>query len=108
MTSSKRLSRIMSWTVLGLTVTMLLAPLSGHAEEQNSNDITRLRHELQVLRKEAETKHMVIARMQERLDALEHRMRAEVQRPTQETLVDLMPALRTERTAQATNRLWGG
>jgi hypothetical protein len=50
----------------------------------------------------------MILRMQERLDALEHTMRSEVQRPTEEQLTALKQELRTEMTAKAEDRLWGG
>ena len=99
--------RIAGWTILALTMIMLLTPLSGHAEEQSGNEINRLRRELQLLREEAETKHAMMTRMQERLDALEQRMRAEVQR-TEDTLTPLTQELRTETTGGATARLWGG
>lgn len=96
------------WTMLALSVTILLSPLSGYAEEQSGNDMSRLKRDLQLLREETETKNAMMTRLQERLDALEHTMRSDIRRPAEEQLITLKQELRTEMVAKAEDRLWGG
>lgn len=62
-----------------------------------------------MLRDEVQTKNNVIKRMQERLEALETKIQAEVPRPVEEKMTALKEEMKTELAAKAeTSRLSGG
>ena len=98
------------WTIFAL---LLLTPLfslfTGNAEGQTRTELNQLKRELQVLREEAQTKNDMIKRMQERLDALETKIQAEVPRPVEEKMTALKEEMKTELTAKAeASKLSGG
>ncbi len=93
--------RKLGWTVLALFLTPLLSPLIGSAEGQTRNEMSQLKHELQALREEVETKNTMVKRMQQRLEALETKMQVEIQRPVEEKLKALKEGMKTEMAAKA-------
>ena len=101
--------RKVGWTVLALFLTPLLLPLIGSAEAQTRNEMSQLKHELQALREEVETKNTMVKRMQQRLEALETKMQVEIQRPVEEKLKVLKEGMKTEMAAKAESpKLLGG
>lgn len=101
--------RKLGWTVLALFLTPLLSPLIGSAEAQTRNEMSQLKHELQALREEVETKNTMVKRMQQRLEALETKMQVEIQRPVEEKLKVLKEGMKTEMAAKAESpKLSGG
>lgn len=99
----------LGWTVLALFLTPLLSPLIGSAEAQTRNEMSQLKHELQALREEVETKNTMVKRMQQRLEALETKMQVEIQRPVEEKLKVLKEGMKTEMAAKAESpKLSGG
>lgn len=99
----------LGWTVLALFLTPLLSPLIGSAEAQTRNEMSQLKHELQALREEVETKNTMVKRMQQRLEALETKMQVEIQRPVEEKLKVLKEGMKAEMAAKAESpKLLGG
>lgn len=98
------------WTVFALLLSMPLFSLFiGNAEGQTRSELNQLKQELQMLRDEVQTKNNVIKRMQERLEALETKIQAEVPRPVEEKMTALKEEMKTELAAKAeTSRLSGG
>src|SRR5574337_560398 len=97
------------WTALALLLTPLLSPLIGNAEAQTRSEMSQLKHELQALREEVETKNDMIKRMQQRLEALETKMQVEIQRPAEEKLTAMKEEMNTELAASAeSSKLLGG
>lgn len=101
--------RNVGWAILALFLTPLFSPFAGNAEGQTRNEMNQLRQELQTLREEVETKNDMLKRMQRRLDALETKMQAEIQRPAEEKLTVLKEQMRTHVAAREESpKLWGG
>ncbi|PTL35557.1 hypothetical protein CLG94_07180 [Candidatus Methylomirabilis limnetica] len=101
--------RKLGWAVLALFLTPLLSPLIGSAEAQTRNEMSQLKHELQALREEVETKNTLVKRMQQRLEALETKMQVEIQRPVDEKLKVMKEEIKTEMAAKAESpKLLGG
>lgn len=101
--------RKVGWAILALFLTPLLSPFTGNAEGQTRNEMSQLRRELQAVREEVEAKNEMIQRMQRRLDALETKMQAEIQRPVEEKLTALKEEMKTEIAARSeSTKLWGG
>ncbi|WP_337287201.1 hypothetical protein [Candidatus Methylomirabilis sp.] len=97
------------WTVFALLLTPLLSSFIGHAEAQTRSELNQLKQEMQALREEVQTKNDMIKRMQQRLEALETKMQAEVPRPVEEKMTALKQEMKTEMAAKAeTSRLSGG
>lgn len=97
------------WTALALLLTPLLSLLIGNAEAQTRSEMSQLKHELQALREEVETKNDMIKRMQQRLEALETKMQVEIQRPVEEKLTVMKEEMKTELAASAeSSKLLGG
>ncbi|MDE2060448.1 MAG: hypothetical protein KGJ27_12110, partial [candidate division NC10 bacterium] len=81
----------------------------GNAEGQTHSELNQLKQELQMLREEVQTKNNAIKRMQERLEALETKIQAEIPRPVEEKMTALKEEMKTEIAARAeTPKLWGG
>jgi hypothetical protein len=98
------------WTVFALLLSMPLFSLFiGNAEGQTRSELNQLKQELQMLRDEVQTKNNMIIRMQERLEALETKIQAEVPRPVQDKMTALKEEMKTELAAKAeTSSLSGG
>lgn len=90
------------WTVVAL---LLLTPLFslfiGNAEAQTRSELSQLKQELQMLRDEVQTKNNMLNRMQQRLEALETKIQAEVPRPVEEKMTALKEEMKTELAAKA-------
>jgi len=98
------------WTVLALS---LLTPVFflfiNNADAQTRSELNQLKLELQALREEVQTKNNMIKRMQDRLEALETKIQAEVPRPVEEKMTALKQEMKTEMAAKTdTGKLWGG
>lgn len=103
--------RTVGWAIIALFLTPLLSPLAGNAEGQTRNELSELKREMQTLRQEVETKNEMIKRMQQRLDALETKMQAEIRHPVEEKLTALKEEMKTEIAARAeaeSSKLMGG
>ena len=97
------------WTIFVLLLTPLFSLFIGNAEGQTRNEMSQLKRELQALREEVETKNEMVKRMQQRLDALETKMQAEVPRPVEQKMTALKEEMKTEMAAKAESpKLWGG
>lgn len=98
------------WIVLALLLlTPLFALFNGNAEAQTRSELSQLKQELQTLREEVQAKNNMIKRMQERLEALETKMQAEVPRPVEAKMTALKEEMRTELAAKSESaKLSGG
>lgn len=101
--------RKLGWAVLALFLTPMFSPWIGSAGAQTRNEMSQLKHELQALREEVETKNTLVKRMQQRLEALETKMQVEIQRPVDEKLKVMKEEIKTEMAAKAESpKLLGG
>lgn len=100
-----------SWTVLAVLLMPLLSPLVRNAEAQALDELRQLRQEMQALREEVQTKNDVIKRLQGRLDTIETKLQAEIQRPVEEKVTAIKEEMKTEIAAMQqaeAGRLMGG
>ncbi|NJD68943.1 MAG: hypothetical protein C3F12_00580 [Candidatus Methylomirabilota bacterium] len=104
-----RYSGKVNWTVFALLLSMpLFLPFTRHADAQMRSELNQLKQELQALRDEVQTKNNMIKRMQDRLDALETKMQAEVPRPVEEKMTALKQEMKIEMAAKAASSALSG